>query len=78
MPDRSMNLRNARRQVAQAEKRVAAQRNMVSRLIADGDSRQTVDSARALLDAFEKSLDAMRHHLAIEEKENAGLGPSRG
>jgi hypothetical protein len=77
MPDREANLRRARGHVAEAEKRLAGQRKIVTRLIEDGHSDRIVDAAQAVLHTFEKTLDTMRRHLALEESENAERGPPR-
>jgi len=55
--------------VAQAEKRVANQREVLERLIRDGDSERTVNAAKAVLQAFEETLGTMRQHVQMEGKE---------
>ena len=77
MPDREANLRRARGHVAEAEKRLAAQRDVVTRLIEDGHSGRMIEAAQAVLHTFEKTVDTMRQHLALEESENAERGPPR-
>jgi hypothetical protein len=70
--DSADKLRQARRHVAEAEKRVAAQRDLIERLTQHGDSERTISTARKVLDTFERTLDAMRQHLSIEEGEQRG------
>jgi len=63
-------VQQARRHVAQAEKRLAQQRERIERMTRDGDSSATLKSAESMLHTFEKTLDAMRQHLSIEESED--------
>ncbi len=61
------DLERARQHVAQAEQRVAAQRELLERMRRDGNSEATVNTAQALLRTFEQTLATMRFHLEQEE-----------
>jgi ribosomal 50S subunit-associated protein YjgA (DUF615 family) len=62
------HLQQARRHVAEAEKRVAAQRQLIAKMMRDGDGAATIDAGKGLLRTLEQALKTMRAHLAMEEK----------
>jgi len=58
-------LEQARRHVADGERRVDEQRTRVAELARDGHN---TESAMRLLTTLERTLDIMREHLALEER----------
>lgn len=70
------HLERARQHVAEAEQRVAAQRDLVERMVRDGDSEAGINTAKALLRTFEETLATMRFHLEQEASTaKMDLGP---
>ena len=61
-----IDLERARQHVAEAERRIAAQRELVERMVRDHDPEAAVETARTLLRTFEETLVAMRRHLEQE------------
>ncbi len=66
------HLDESRRHLARAEESIVAQRELIDRMAADGHNTTL---ARQVLETFEKTLAAMREHLAIEEAEAAKRSP---
>lgn len=66
--DRPSDLSKARRHFAQAQRRVAGQRELLDKMRRDGDSTVELKVADEVLHTFEKTLAAMKGHLELEER----------
>jgi len=73
LKDPSSDLSKARRHFAEAERRLAEQRELLDKMRRDGDTAAALKVADEVLRTFEKTLEAMKGHLELEERAHEAL-----